>query len=151
MIVMRKGTRFFSKTIYCVIIAKNTKGVYMIQSINIFNNGMYWVHFDGTNGSEQSGDRPALVIRTTKESPICTVLPITKERYHDNYPYHVDLNWCGSAVLIEQIRTIDKSRIYGVFMNNRTYAQLSSDERDEINKQLGHLYHLKELKSSNTP
>ena len=46
------------------------------KRINIFNNQIYYVHFGDNNiGSEQSFDRPALVVRTTKESPVCTVLP----------------------------------------------------------------------------
>ncbi len=44
------------------------------KRINIFNNQIYYVHFGDNNiGSEQSFDRPALVVRTTKESPVCRI------------------------------------------------------------------------------
>lgn len=117
----------------------------MKQPISVFSNGFYWVNFDGTTGSEQSGRRPAIVVRSTKESPICTVLPITTEKYEDTYPFHVDLVSIHSTVLVEQIRTIDKSRIDGVFMRKGEYVKITQDEWQQINRQLESLYRLKDL------
>ena len=116
------------------------------KRINIFNNQIYYVHFGDNNiGSEQSFDRPALVVRTTKESPVCTVLPLTLERLHDNIPYHIDLENSKSTVLVEQIRTIDKQRIFDYMYVNHKYATITENDLQAINKQLEKLYRLKPL------
>lgn len=116
------------------------------KRINIFNNQIYYVHFGDNNiGSEQSFDRPALVVRTTKESPVCTVLPLTLERLHDNIPYHIDLENSKSTVLVEQIRTIDKQRIFDYMYVNHKYATITENDLQAINEQLEKLYRLKPL------
>lgn len=113
--------------------------------IRIFNNGLYYVHFGDNIGSEQSLDRPALVVRTTKESSICTVLPITLERLGDSIPYHIDLSNGKGTVLVEQIRTISKERVFSILYDNHKYAEISEDDRMRINEQLNILYTIKPL------
>ena len=115
------------------------------KTIYIYNNQLYHVHFGNNIGSEQSLDRPALILRTTKESPVCTVLPITLERMNDNIPYHIDLSNGKGTVLIEQIRTIDKSRIFDCVYYNHTFATINEDDYNKINEQLEILYRLKPL------
>lgn len=116
------------------------------KHINIFNNQIYYVHFGDNNiGSEQSFDRPALIVRTTKESPVCTVLPLTLERLHDSIPYHIDLENGKSTVLVEQIRTIDKQRIFDYMYVKHSYATITENDLKAINEQLEKLYRLKPL------
>lgn len=116
------------------------------NNIRIFNNQVYYVHFGDNNiGSEQSFDRPGLIIRTTKESPICTVLPLTLERLNDDIPYHVDLESFKSTVLVEQIRTIDKQRIFDYMYVKHAYATITENDLKTINEQLEKLYRLKPL------
>ena len=117
------------------------------EKFYIFNNFIYWVNLGNhPYGHEQGLNRPCLIVRTTKESEICTIIPITSERLKDEIPYHVDLdNGIGTA-LVEQIRTIDKRRIYAKMYVKKKHATITSDDRDRLNEQLIKLYTLKEIR-----
>ncbi len=78
------------------------------------------VNFEPVKGSEQGGIRPALVIQNNiynKYSPTTIVAPITSKAYKKEYPtnvflYKTDSNLNkDSNILLNQIKTIDKSRI----------------------------------------
>ena len=70
-------------------------------------------------GSEQHGIRPVLIVQNNignKYSPTTVVIPITSSLIKKDIPTHVVLkNTKGlkkmSVALVEQIRTIDKSRL----------------------------------------
>lgn len=72
-------------------------------------------------GSEQGGKRPAVVLQNNignKYSPTVIIAPITSKRNKSKLPTHVEIDdyeSCGldkpSIILLEQIETIDKSRI----------------------------------------
>ncbi len=69
-------------------------------------------------GSEQSGNRPVIVIQNdigNTYSPTVVVIPITSNINKNNLPTHVNLSNTKlakeSIALVEQIRTIDKSRL----------------------------------------
>lgn len=71
-------------------------------------------------GSEQGGNRPVLVIQNNTGnhfSPTVIAAAITGHTKRDRPPTHVRINHstCGlfqnSTVLLEQIRTLDKSRL----------------------------------------
>ncbi len=116
------------------------------QTFYIFNNFIYWTNLGQyPYGHEQGLNRPCLVIRTTKESPICTIIPLTTERLNDEIPYHIDLSNGKSTALIEQIRTIDKRRIYDKFFINKQHGTINDDDRNKINEQISKLYTLKEI------
>ncbi len=66
-------------------------------------------------GSEQGGFRPVLILQNNignKYSPTVIVAAITSKLEKPYLPTHV---WCGlsktSIILLEQIRTLDKSRL----------------------------------------
>jgi mRNA interferase MazF len=85
----------------------------------ILKGEIYYADLDGALGSEQSGTRPVLVIQNdigNKFSPTTIIAPITTHEKKLDMPTHVILNDnCGlkqkSIVMLEQIRTIDKSRL----------------------------------------
>lgn len=70
-------------------------------------------------GSEQYGIRPVLVVQNNtgnRYSPTTVVIPITSKKVKKDLPTHVILEYTNelkkkSVVLVEQIRTIDKSRL----------------------------------------
>ena len=70
-------------------------------------------------GSEQYGLRPVLVVQNdvgNRFSPTTIVIPITSKLVKKDLPTHVVLQYTTelkkkSVVLVEQIRTIDKSRL----------------------------------------
>lgn len=115
------------------------------NTLRILNNQIYWAHLGVNVGSEQGFNRPVLVVRTTKESPVCTIIPLTLERLSDGIPYHIDLENGKSTVLVEQIRTISKNRIYNYHYEKQKYATITDEDWRKINEQLENIYRLKPL------
>ncbi|NCB27372.1 MAG: type II toxin-antitoxin system PemK/MazF family toxin [Bacteroidia bacterium] len=80
---------------------------------------IYFVDLDPVIGSEQGGNRPVLVLQNNignRHSPTVIIAPITSKPKSYYLPTHVLLpNELGlpqnSMVLLEQVRTIDKSRL----------------------------------------
>lgn len=80
---------------------------------------IYFVDLDPVIGSEQGGSRPVLVVQNNmgnRHSPTIIIAPITSKPKSYYLPTHVLLpNELGlpqnSMVLLEQMRTIDKSRL----------------------------------------
>ena len=71
-------------------------------------------------GSEQGGVRPVLIVQNdvgNKFSPTVIAAAITSKQDKNNLPTHieVDADGCGlardSVVLLEQVRTLDKTRL----------------------------------------
>lgn len=98
---------------------------------------LIYLNFDPIVGSEQGGPRPAVVVQNdigNKYSPTVIIAPITSKAKKTSLPTHVDLtNKClekNSMVLLEQIKTIDKSRIESYI------GTVSDDEMKLIEKAL---------------
>lgn len=80
---------------------------------------IFYADLSGGVGSEQHGERPVLIIQNNignKYSPTTIVAAITTHEKKLDLPTHVLLDEsCGlkqqSIVMLEQIRTIDKSRL----------------------------------------
>ena len=99
---------------------------------------IYIADLDPIVGSEQGGERPVLIVQNNignRYSPTVIVLAITsrvgKKRYQ---PTHIQIECNGlstdSVVLVEQIRTIDKSRLMEYVGN------VSKEKMDNIDKAL---------------
>lgn len=88
------------------------------MSFNIRRGEMYYADLSPTVGCEQGGCRPVLVIQNNKgnrHSPTVVVAAVTGNPQKAKLPTHYMLPAsCGlsipSVVLLEQVRTIDKSR-----------------------------------------
>lgn len=81
---------------------------------------IFYANLSPTVGSEQGGVRPVLVVQNdkgNKHSPTIIVSAITSSTTKANLPTHIPVasNAKGlskdSIILLEQIRTIDKSRL----------------------------------------
>ncbi len=85
---------------------------------DIKRGGLYRADLDPVRGSEQGGCRPVLVVQNdsgNQHSPTVIVASITSKR-KPHLPTHVYLEGINvlprnSVVLLEQVRTIDKSRL----------------------------------------
>ncbi len=93
-----------------------TRRTYTMKQIN--RNDIYYADLNPIKGSEQGGVRPVLILQNemgNKHSPTTIVAPITSRQTKPKLPTHVDIRIAGlpkdSIVLLEQIRTIDKSRL----------------------------------------
>ena len=85
---------------------------------NIHRGDIYYADLSPVVGSEQDGTRPVLCIQNNVgnlHSQTIIVAALTSRRTKHRLPTHVDLQVKGlaqkSIVLLEQIRTIDKSRL----------------------------------------
>ena len=72
----------------------------------IYNNFIYWCNLGLNIGSEQNKLRPVLIVKTYKNSTVCSIIPLTTKKLHDGYWYHIDLTQIDSTALIEQLRVV---------------------------------------------
>jgi len=87
---------------------------------NLKRGDIILVNFEPIRGSEQGGVRPAIIIQNdilNKFSPLTIVAPFTSKIYEKEYPTNVFISKQDSTlnkdstIMLNQIRTIDKSRI----------------------------------------
>ena len=88
--------------------------------MNIKRGDIYYADLSPVVGSEQGGVRPVLVIQNdigNKYSPTVIVTAITSRLTKSKLPTHIDIFSSdvglskNSVILLEQIRTIDKTRL----------------------------------------
>ena len=93
------------------------------------------VRFDPTEGSEQAGVRPAVVLSPTlinERSPVVLVAPVTSKKTDRVFVFEamLDHEFCGldrpSKAQLNQLRTIDRRRILG------TYGEADAETMDRI-------------------
>lgn len=113
----------------------------------IYNNFIYWCNLGINIGSEQNKLRPVLILKTSKNSPICTILPLTTKRSEDNFWFHIDLEEIDSTVLVEQLKVVSKIRITEPYRKKGKLVTISQNDWDKINSQLESLYRLRPLKN----
>ena len=91
-----------------------------MQKKNIKRGDIYYANLNPVTGSEQGSYRPVLVVQNNtgnSNSPTIVIVPITGNLQKTLLPTHVMIpgSSCGmdkdSLVLVEQIRTIDRSRL----------------------------------------
>src|SRR4030043_324116 len=80
---------------------------------------IWWADFGTPRGSEQGGQRPALIIQndTGNTSSSTTIIAAITSKAKAPYPFHVEVSAHesglpqDSTILLEQILTISKSRL----------------------------------------
>ena len=113
----------------------------------IYNNFIYWCNLGINIGSEQNKLRPVLILKTSKNSPICTILPLTTKRLEDDFWFHIDLEEIDSTVLVEQLKVVSKIRITYPYRKKGKLVTISQNDWYKINSQLKSLYRLRPLKN----
>jgi len=98
---------------------------------------LYFADLSPVVGSEQGGIRPVLVVQNdigNKYSPTIIAAAVTSKLNKAKLPTHIELSSKeyglekDSVVLLEQIRTIDKSRL------KDKIGELSQIKMDQVNK-----------------
>ena len=93
------------------------------------------VSLDPVVGSEQGKTRPALVIQNdigNEYSPTTIVAPITSKLFSQQFPTNVEIDKTNSplkensTILLNQIRSIDKSRI------TKNYGSIAANKIKEV-------------------
>ncbi|MFA4819600.1 MAG: type II toxin-antitoxin system PemK/MazF family toxin [Candidatus Aenigmatarchaeota archaeon] len=99
--------------------------------------GIVLVNLDPVVGSEQGKTRPALVIQNdigNEYSPTTIIAPVTSKIFSKKFPTNVEIDKTNSplkeksTILLNQIRTIDKSRII------KNYGNLSKKKMEEVDE-----------------
>ena len=112
----------------------------MTKQMNEIRRGdIFFADLNPVRGSEQGGLRPVLIIQNhigNLHSPTVIIAPITSKLKKNSLPTHVGLPLdiglpAKSMVLLEQVRTIDKSRL-GSYV-----AALDDDLMDYVDGALG--------------
>lgn len=97
------------------------------------------VRFDPIEGSEQGGERPALVISAdyvNERSPVILVTPITSKKTEKVYCFEAAIEPPDgglvrrSKALLIQLRSVDKSRVIGC------YGAVSSETMHRVDEAL---------------
>ena len=95
---------------------------------------IFYANLDPTVGSEQSGIRPVVILQNdkiSKSSPTVIVAPVStktdKKTITHIYIKQFDKIRHNSIILVEQLRTIDKSRLkaYVCTLNNRQIGNVN--------------------------
>ena len=112
----------------------------MTKQLNEIRRGdIFFADLNPVRGSEQGGLRPVLVIQNNignRHSPTVIIAPITSKLKKNALPTHVGLPKdiglpAKSMVLLEQVRTIDKSRL------SNYIAALDDEIMDYVDGALG--------------
>ena len=110
-----------------------------MKNNNVIKRGQVWYcDLSPVKGSEQGGVRPCLVIQNDKGNqfaPTTIIAPITSRHTKAKLPTHIWLSvTCGlpvnSMVELEQVRTIDKSRLL------QYVGEIQQGEMNLVNKAL---------------
>ncbi len=110
--------------------------------IEIRRTEIYYADLNPVKGSEQGGLRPVLILQNdigNKHSPTTIVAAITSRHSKAKMPTHVKIFAEGlpqdSIVLLEQIRTIDKTRLteYVCRVNRKTMGKINRAIKVSLN------------------
>lgn len=104
----------------------------------IYRGDLFFANLNPVKGSEQGGKRPVVILQNdvgNKFSPTVIVAAITsRTRKKESMPTHVPLDNAAlekdSQVLLEQIRTLDKTRLI------KKVGKLTQDEMRAIDNSL---------------
>jgi len=121
---------------------KGPHKIYIKENImenNIRRGELYYADLSPVVGSEQGGIRPVLVLQNdvgNKFSPTVIAAATTSKTGKNKLPTHIELKCTenclpkDSVILLEQIRTIDKSRL------KEKIGELSPDVMNKVNNAL---------------
>ena len=107
-----------------------------MNSPQIKRGDIFYVDLSPAQGSEQDGYRPSIIAQNdvgNTHSPTTQIIPLTTQDKKRTLPTHVTISkLCGleteSTALVEQLRTVDKSRL-GEYVGRITPAeQLAIDK-----------------------
>ena len=115
------------------------KKVWSVRVVTVIRGDIYYADLHPVVGSEQGGVRPVLIIQNdtgNRHSPTVICSAITSRTNKAKLPTHVALSsrryhlLKDSVILLEQIRTIDKSRL------REKVCHLDTEIMMQINKAL---------------
>ena len=133
-----QNTKFISKKAFKFLVSVKTISEEVIV-LKIKRGEIYYADLSPVVGSEQGGLRPVLIIQNDTGnlySPTVIAAAITSRRTKTALPTHISIHSAASGlpqesiVLLEQVRTLDKTRLKG------KTGRISSSDMFKINKAL---------------
>ena len=114
--------------------------IYKVEKKDIKKGDIYYATLNPAIGSEQKGERPVVVLQNdcgNKYSPTVIVAPLTKIIKKEKLPTHIlihnnDFLRYNSLILLEQVRVIDKIRIFA-YLGKLTEPQIQKIDKALIN------------------
>lgn len=113
--------------------------------VDIRKGDIFIANLEPITGSEQGGIRPVLIIQnntSNKYSPVIIIAAITSKKYDKEFPTNVFLLKeeskldKDSTILLNQIRTIDKSRLIKKINSLNHYIMSNVDKALKISLDL---------------
>jgi mRNA interferase MazF len=104
----------------------------------VIRGGIYRVNLgDAKRGHEQRGKRFGLVISMTDMAwSVVTIIPTSTSAQPANFRPEFELNGERTLLLVDQIRTIDTSYVYGEPVRHLSYSEMQQVE-DALSPYLG--------------
>ena len=123
------------------VASPNGDGYFFRRSVNFVDTSVkrgdiYYADLSPVVGSEQGGMRPVLIVQNdtgNRHSPTVIAAAITSQTGKARLPTHIELSARSyglsrdSVILLEQIRTLDKSRL------RERMGQLDAPTMDRVN------------------
>ena len=115
-----------------------------VKELNIRRGDIFYADLSPVVGSEQGGIRPVLIIQNNvgnRHSPTVICAAITSKMNKAKLPTHIEISASSykivknSVILLEQIRTIDKSRLREKVAGRHAHRRKSrqTTERFQLN------------------
>ncbi len=113
--------------------------------VKIKRGDIFLINLSPIKGSEQGGVRPGLILQNdiyNEYSPTTIIAPITSKLYEKEYPTNVFIKKeesgldKDSTILLNQIRTIDKSRFFKKVGSLNSYSMNKVDNALKISLEL---------------
>jgi mRNA-degrading endonuclease toxin of MazEF toxin-antitoxin module len=101
----------------------------------LFSKGIYYADLGKNIGAELEKDRPFILLSGSKESETVIIIPISDDDKYkgSTFWYHIPLS-SGDTALVEQIRTISKTRIRRPIRKGKNVRAILPEECKKINE-----------------
>ena len=106
----------------------------------LFSTGIYYMNLGKNVGAEIEKDKPCILLSGSKDSETVIIIPISDDEKYEGstFWYQVPLN-TGDTALVEQIRTVSKTRIRRPVRENGRIRSILPSECTKINDALDKL------------
>lgn len=106
----------------------------------VFHSGIYWAHLGINIGSEENKHRPVLLLRASRQSDQCTIIPLSTQKLNDEWDFHVDLTGYDNTALVEHLRVISKMRLDKPMRSKGKISSVSDEDMEIIYEQINKFF-----------
>lgn len=120
----------------------NYNKINLIQNFEIKQEYIYWCKLGINIKEELNKYRPCIIWKYSKNRKMVTVIPLTSQKYKDNYYFHYDLTGLDkkSSARIENLANISIFRIKQPYFYNNKFIKISNEDKNNIIKLIKKYY-----------